>query len=412
MSHNTLNYFNNLFQPVRQSRPFRYLWLGQLFSVLGSSISMVILPMVVYALTGSKVVMGTVMAVYMLPYVLMLPVAGLMVDRMNRIGVMVAADAVRCVMMLGMMFLLLQDRMTLPLLYSFMAVYGFMEGLFQPAYSAMRARVFTPDIRNAANALTQVSHQGVRLLGPAIGGLLISYVSAGVGYGIDAITYLISLCCLWFIRDLGTKRLIKSKIGWKSDLATGFIILKGHPWLWITIAVFSVLNIFFSGIVLILVPWLFKIHHGFTPFLYGLGVTFAGVGGVIAALLFGSRTSWRKRGWLAYGGVIISGVALLFLPFVAWGPGLVALMAVEGFGMMLFGLVWETSLQELVPEEAFGRVASIDLLGSFALLPLGYLAVGGLADWIGGQATMVLLALGGLLIAACALWVPAIRNFD
>jgi hypothetical protein len=43
---------------------------------------------------------------------------------------------------------------------------------------------------------------------------------------------------------------------------------------------------------------------------------------------------------------------------------------------MIFALVWETSLQELVPEEAFGRVASLDMLGSFALLPLGHLGVG------------------------------------
>lgn len=64
------------------------------------------------------------------------------------------------------------------------------------------------------------------------------------------------------------------------------------------------------------------------------------------------------------------------MPFVSWAPALIGLMAIEGFGIMIFGLIWETSVQELVPEEAFGRVASLDMLGSFALLPLGYVVVG------------------------------------
>ncbi|MDR4174354.1 MFS transporter, partial [Bacillus nitratireducens] len=71
----------------------------------------------------------------------------------------------------------------------------------------------------------------------------------------------------------------------------------------------------------------------------------------------------------------------------------IALMSMEGFGMVIIALIWETSLQELVPDEAFGRVASLDMLGSFALLPLGYVFVGWLATVIGGKITIILLAI-------------------
>ncbi|MFK4429351.1 hypothetical protein ABH962_000700 [Bacillus sp. RC54] len=81
------------------------------------------------------------------------------------------------------------------------------------------------------------------------------------------------------------------------------------------------------------------------------------------------------------------------MPFIACAPALIGLMAIEGFGMMIFGLIWETSLQELVPEEAFARVASLDMLGSFALLPLGYVVVGWLATVIGGEITIITLAI-------------------
>lgn len=138
----------------------------------------------------------------------------------------------------------------------------------------------------------------------------------------------------------------------------------------------------------------------------------SGGGAVIAALIFGGKERWQKRGLLAYGGVLISGFALLVMPFISWAPALIFLMAIEGFGMMIFGLIWETSLQELVPEEAFGRVASLDMLGSFALLPLGYVVVGWLANVIGGEVTVIMLALFVIFTIVIVLSVPSIRNFD
>lgn len=192
----------------------------------------------------------------------------------------------------------------------------------------------------------------------------------------------------------------------------GVFVLKSHPWLWITILVFSFINICYAGIIVVLIPWLFNVHHHFEAYVYGLGMASSGVGAVIAALIFGGRERWHKRGLLAYGGVLISGCALLIMPFIAWAPALIALMAIEGFGMMIFGLIWETSLQELVPEEAFGRVASLDMLGSFALLPLGYVVVGWLATVIGGEITIITLAILVLVTIGVALCVPSIRRFD
>ena len=74
-----LSYIGKLLLPVKASPHFKFLWIGQLLSTLGSSITMVILPVVVYSLTGSTVVMGMTMAMYMFPNILALPFAGLVV---------------------------------------------------------------------------------------------------------------------------------------------------------------------------------------------------------------------------------------------------------------------------------------------------------------------------------------------
>ncbi|WIY62834.1 MFS transporter [Bacillus arachidis] len=409
------SYVSNLLLPVTKSRHFTFLWIGQLLSVLGSSITMVILPVVVYTLTGSTVVMGTTMAMYMLPNILVLPFSGLIVDRINRVKLMLFTDIVRCILMITLAVLMFTDTLTITILYVLVAIYGLMDGLFQPAYAAVRARVFVPEIRNAANALTQMSNQGVRLIGPALGGLIVSVASAGIGFGLDALTYLLSFICLLFLKDVTAKKVqeqTNQKMNFKKDFTEGIVVLKSHPWLWITILAFSFINICHAGIIVVLIPWLFNVHHQFEPFVYGIGMACSGAGAVVAALIFGGRQRWHKRGLLAYGGVLISGMSLLLMSFVSWAPGLVGLMALEGFGIMIFGLIWETSLQELVPEEAFGRVASLDMLGSFALLPLGYVVVGWVANIIGGTVTITILAIAAIVVVVIALLVPSIRQFD
>ena len=122
------NYVSNLLLPVTKSRHFTFLWIGQLLSVLGSSITMVILPVVVYTLTGSTVVMGTTMAMYMLPNILVLPFSGLIVDRINRVKFMLFTDIVRCILMVTLAVLMFTNTLTITILYVLVAIYGLMEG--------------------------------------------------------------------------------------------------------------------------------------------------------------------------------------------------------------------------------------------------------------------------------------------
>ncbi|MEH6977023.1 MFS transporter, partial [Bacillus pseudomycoides] len=111
------SYVNTLLLPITKSRQFTFLWIGQLLSVLGSSVTMVILPVVVYTLTGSTVVMGMTMAMYMLPNILILPFSGLIVDRMNRVKLMLFTDIVRCIVMITLATLIFTDTLTINILY-------------------------------------------------------------------------------------------------------------------------------------------------------------------------------------------------------------------------------------------------------------------------------------------------------
>ncbi|MDP4098367.1 MFS transporter [Paenibacillus sp. P96] len=410
--------WRNFITPIKQSRTFTLLWLGQWIAVLGSSVTTVILPIVVYSITGSTTIMGLAMAIYMLPNILVLPFSGWIVDRVNRVRLIMFTNGIRFLLMLGACLTMLSGGMNLSILFAGLAVYGLMDGIFNLAYSALRAQVFTPDIRNAANALSQISVQAVRLLGPPLGGIIVSVTSAGVGFGLDSLTYLISFLCFWLLasvlaRTPALSRNTESgKESFISEFMEGFNVLKKEPWLWVTILAFCFINICYTGVISVLVPWLFKVHHGYSPVIYGLAMTGTGAGAIIGAFVYGARRTWKHRGLIAYGGAFASGLALFLLSFINWMPGLVLVMFLEGFGIMMFAIIWETSLQELVPPEAFGRVASLDMLGSFALLPAGYLAVGALADQIGGLWTIQLFSLTGMAIVAGVLCIPSIRRFQ
>ncbi|MFB5267832.1 MFS transporter [Paenibacillus enshidis] len=410
--------WRNFITPIKQSRAFTLLWLGQWIAVLGSSVTTVILPIVIYSVTGSTTIMGMAMAVYMLPNVLVLPFSGWIVDRVDRVRLILFTNGTRFLLMLGACLTMLGGRMNLPLLFAGLAVYGLMDGIFNPAYSALRAQVFTPDIRNAANALSQISVQAVRLLGPPLGGIIVSVTSAGIGFALDSLTYLVSFLCFWLLSSVlagipsSFRDSTVGKGSFISEFMEGFHVLKKEPWLWITILAFCFINICYTGIISVLVPWLFKVHHGYSPIVYGLAMTGTGAGAIIGAFVYGAKRTWKHRGLIAYAGAFASGLALFLLSCINWMPGLILIMFLEGFGIMMFAIIWETSLQELVPPEAFGRVASLDMLGSFALLPAGYLAVGALADLIGGIWTIQLFALIGMAIVAGVLCIPSIRRFQ
>lgn len=405
-------HYPEIIKPLIISKPFRFMWFGNSLSTFGSAITNVILPIIVYNLTGSPIAMGIIMTAYLLPEVLILPFSGIIVDSFNRARIMRLADMTRFLLLLTVMVLSLSGHLTLHWLVGIVSLIGLMSGLFDPAFSALRATVFVPEIRNSANALSQFTVQLLRLLGPSVGGMILTVTSAALGFGIDSVTYLISFFCLLALTHEGKiLNRTRKKLSFFKECFAGVAIVRKQTWLWVTIVFFSFVNIGSSGTIAVLVPWLIKVHQHLPAYVYGLVMSGSALGSIAAAFVFGMRKKWRHRGILAYCGISISGLVLFLMPSIDQTSLFVLLMAFEGAGTMLFGLIWETSLQELVAPEAFGRVASIDMFGSFALLPVGYLLTGWLASTIGGVLAMQLLSGVVCMASLLILLVPSIRRF-
>jgi len=132
----------------------------------------------------------------------------------------------------------------------------------------------------------------------------------------------------------------------------------------------------------------------------------------VAAVVRGRAARLRRRGLLVYGAWIVAALMLLALglplPVAAAGVAL----TIYGAGVSTLGLAWMSTLQDQVPPERLGRVASIDVLGSSALLPLGYGLAGVAADRVGAPVVFLLGGAAGALIIALGLLHPAVRHLD
>ncbi|QSO53348.1 MFS transporter [Alicyclobacillus curvatus] len=404
-----------LLQPFRTSRLFTALWSGRVLSGLGDEAFGVILPMVVYSVTDSATTMGLLLTLQAIPHILFQPLTGVVVDRFPRIAMMILSDVLRVILLIAMSILGIEHHLAIVTLDVVVLLYGVASVLFRPAYMALRRQIFTPDIRNAAISLSQIASQVTSFVGPSLGGLIMTFASAVVGFMFDAATFVCSIFSLVIIRRADDKLKLQprhsNKQTFVTDLLSGYRETVRHPWIWVGIVSWTFIIISYSGILPILLPWLLKVHFHYPDYTYGLVVSMAGIGAMLAGFVAGSVRTWKRRGIVAYGAIAAEGLALFAMALVHSLVGLMVLMAVSSAGSMLFGIIHEGILQELVPDEFFGRVISLEVFSAAIAQPIGYLFTGWLVKEVGGIHAMMLEAGMMFLTVVLTLCLPSIRNF-
>jgi hypothetical protein len=293
------------------------------------------------------------------------------------------------------------------------AAFGAVDAFFDPAYTAIMPQLVESELRPSANSLSELSRRLSRLVGPALGALIVALAGVAAAFAVDAATFGASALGMLFVsRRARTAVDREESASALRDLREGLAAVLAVPWLWITILVASVTNITLAGPLEAVLPLLVTDHLRGGVEVLGALDTLSGVGAVAAAIYLGRLRRFRRRGPVVYGAWICCAlaVAAMGLPVPAAAAGL--LMIVVGAGLTTLELVWMQTLQELIPEHLLGRVASVDILGSAALVPVGYLLAGSLADRAGPG---LVFGLGGLATAAMlsiALAHPRIRGLD
>lgn len=403
-----MNFLRSLANPS-----FALLWSGQTISRLGDSFYAIALAWWVLEKTGSATAMGLVLICSTIPMLLLLLLGGVAVDRLPRVRLMLASDLLRGSVVGLIAFLAFQQRLELWQLCIMSALFGVAEAFFYPAYTALIPDLVPTEMLPSANSLRSISLQAAQIIGPGIAAGIVALGGTSLAFALDAVSFVISAAFVATLPQKEVKRLPASKrVGGLQDIRQGISTVLHSPWLWITLAIASLSSIFLDGPDEAALPLLVKQRFGAQVGLYALLMTLSAFGSISAALWLGHFKQLRRRGPLTYGAWIVASLMLLAVGLPIPVAGVSVAFFIQGAALTTLGLAWMNTLQEFVPSDLLGRVASIDLLVSSGLVSIGYGLAGIAADQLGASPVFVLSGAISASVIALALLHPAIRAVD
>ncbi|MCB0216458.1 MAG: MFS transporter [Chloroflexi bacterium] len=393
-------------------RPFALLWTGQVLSRLGDFAYEIIIAWWVLEQTGSAMVMSQVLIVSFLPVAIFTVVGGVLVDRQPRARVMVAADLTRAALVLSMAWLAWNDRFELWAVYLLGALIGSIDAFFQPAFFALVPEIVPEEDLPSANALSSMSFQLGRVLGPSLGGILAAAGGVTIGLLLNGLSFLIGgLLLLPLLRGARTPEPeATTPAGWWADLRGGLARVWRDPVLRLGTLGNTLAAALLVGPFMVALPFLAAERFGQDARAYGLLLSVFPIGFLLGSVWAGRQPELRRLGWLVFGGIFAAALAL-----AAFGLGLpagvlVLAALVNGFTLELAGLAWTRLLQQRVSGDLLGRVSSLGELGFWLLTPLAMAAAGSLSDRLGPGTAFLVGGLGAALVAGLTLLSPAIRE--
>ncbi|MDQ1624780.1 MAG: hypothetical protein QOJ49_278, partial [Actinomycetota bacterium] len=181
---------------LREEPQYRLLFLGQALSILGDRVTMIVLPFAVLAVGGGVGDVAIVSAAQFLPFAVLALPAGVWADRLDRKRILIASDSVRFCCQLTAGLLLIAGNASVGTLAALAAVYGAADAFFSPAFTGLLPGTVAPVNLQPANALRGLTFSASSVVGPVLGGLLVTLAGTGGAFLFDSVTYLVSVACL------------------------------------------------------------------------------------------------------------------------------------------------------------------------------------------------------------------------
>jgi MFS family permease len=365
----------------------------QLISLIGTWMQTVAQSWLVYRLTGSTLLLGTVGFASQIPVFLVAPIGGTVADRASRHRIVIATQTASMVLAFILAVLTLTHRIQVWQIMVLAAGLGVVNAFDIPARQAfLMDMVGREDLMNAI-ALNSSMFNGARILGPAVAGIVVAWVGEGWCFFANAVSYIAVIAGLLMMKikhpvNLANQgspiehivegfRFVLDKAPVRAILLLlGLVSLVGMP--------YSVLMPVFASQIL---------HGGAKELGWLMGAT--GVGALLGALSLATRVGVRGLGKLialCAGGF---GISLIFFSFSKLFWLSMVLLLPVGFTMMVQMAASNTLLQSMVPDQMRGRVIAVYSMMFMGMAPFGAFFAGAIANHIGAPWTV---ALGG---AAC-----------
>jgi MFS family permease len=409
-SHDTTNSRGSRWQVAGRAlrhRNFQLFFSGQLISLIGTWMQSVAQSWLVYRLTGSALLLGSVGFASQIPVFLFAPLGGIAADRINRRYIVISTQVAAMLLAFVLAALTLSGKIQVWHIFVLASLLGVVNAFDIPGrQSFLVDMVGKEDLMNAI-ALNSSMFNGARIIGPAIAGILVAKIGEGWCFFANAVSYIAVIIGLLMMRVQSRTRVAMASP--LEHMLEGFRFVNQTAPIRALLLLLGVVSLVGMPYVVLMPIFADQILHGGAR---GLGILMGatGVGALLGALTLAFRQGVKGLGrWVAWccGGFGTS-LIIFALSHNFWVS--VILLLPVGYFMMLQMSSSNTLIQVMVPDALRGRVMAVYSMMFMGMAPIGALLGGALADRLGAQITV---AIGGLASVAGACWfglqLPKIR---
>ncbi len=389
-------------------RNFQLFFGGQLISLVGTWMDTAAEALLVYRLTGSSLLLGTVAFAGQIPIAICATAGGYVADRFDRRKIVIATQTLSMILAGVLAFLTLTHRVTVGEVIALAAMMGVVNGFDIPTRQAFLVQMVGRDDLMNAIALNSSMFQGARVVGPVIAGIIVYKIGEGWCFFANSASYIAVIAGLLMMRV--ARRIPERRTDSPLRHVTeGFRFARDTVPIRALLLLIALVSLVAMPYSVLMPVFAVKILHG-TARTYGMLMGATGTGALIGGLMLASRRGVSGLGrWVAIacGGF---GTCLVLFSQSRWYLASLCVLVPMGFSMMTQMASSNTLIQVMVPDRLRGRIMGVYSIVFMGMAPLGSLLCGALAERIGAQET---LTIGGA-IAICgailfAIHLPKIR---
>jgi MFS family permease len=399
-------------------RNYRLFFFGQGVSLIGTWMTRVAISWLVYLLAKDSptavkaaTILGIVGFAGQIPMCILAPFAGVIVDRMNRYHLLIVTQILSMLQSLALALLAWQKTINIPWVIVLAAAQGIINAFDVPARQSLVVELIEDrnDLPNAI-ALNSSMFNSARLIGPAIGGVLVAVFGPAMCFLIDGLSYIAVIASLLAMKvpEAAKRKIVGHPL---QQLREGFAYAFGFPPVRAILLLISLISFTSAALQVLLPIYADRIPapiHGAATF--GFLLAAIGIGALLGSIYLAARKSVRGLGVVLTVAAALFGFASIAFAFAhtLWLSFPLAMIC--GAGMVVHMASVNIVLQTLVDDHMRGRLMSFFMIGVMGLAPFGSLAAGALADRIGITSTLVLV--GAISVVGAGLFtlkIPAIR---
>jgi len=342
--------------PLRVSRDYRLLFFGQLISAFGTAISFVVLPVQVYQLTGSTLLVGLLSATEFVLILFMAFIGGAYADFIDKRRMLRLTEVGQTIVTAILITNALLPRPHVWLLFVCAALHAGLTALQRPSFESLLQKIVPLELMAAVSALNSLRYNLTTIIGPSVAGIILARYGAGIAYSIDLVTFVSSLIAVFMIRAAPAA----AQIGDRPSLRS---VGEGLTYAWRRKEILGTylidMNAMFFGMPTALFP---AMSEQFGAGTVGFFYAAPSVGALVATLTSGWATKVNRHGLVVAIAAALWGVAIICFGFAQSLYVALFFLALAGAFDMISAVFRMTIWSQTIPHYLRGRLAGLELI--------------------------------------------------